>query len=121
MRRLVRPSREEQLSQLRSQTPAGSFQRRLLDVLGEGGYRLPDAAGKLIEAPACAVDFFYAPNVCVFCEGPAQDQQMEAARDRELHMALVQRGYRVLVIRCDQDIRSQLAQYPEVFGLPEGR
>jgi ATP-dependent helicase YprA (DUF1998 family) len=110
-------SREEHLAWLRAITDSRSdLERRFIEVLDHGGYRLPDDAQKRIVTPPCVVDFFYDPNVCVFCDGSVHDEPAQVARDREIREELVQRGYRVIVVRYDQDICQKLANYPDVFG-----
>jgi len=83
------------------------------------GYRLPDGAQKSIPEPRCLVDFFYEPNVLVFCDGPAHDLETTRREDEALRLELVAQGYRVIVLRYDEDLETQLRRYPEVFGKPE--
>ena len=97
--------------------PRSPLERQLLDLLYRLSGRLPDAAQKGIETPRCVVDFFYEPNVCVFCDGPPHDHPKVQDQDQKIRRQLLALGYRVIVIRHDQDLLSQVKKYPEVFGV----
>ncbi|MDD5466837.1 MAG: hypothetical protein PHS96_03435 [Anaerolineales bacterium] len=92
------------------------MERRLLDVLASGYFRLPDDAQRAIPEPRTVPDFFYEPNICVFCDGAVHDQPDQRRLDQVLRQELVSRGYQVIVIRYDRDLLEQIREFPGVFG-----
>ncbi len=108
---------DEQLQWLMSLTDAQSdIERRFLQTLAEGGYRLPDDAQRKIETLNCVADFFYQPNICVFCDGSAHDSPQQIERDTRQRAELADHGFRVILIRYDQNLRDPILAFPEVFG-----
>jgi hypothetical protein len=114
--------RAEQLAWLLDRTdPASNDERKFLEFLHDGGFRLPDdAQNRPADGLYVQPDFYYErkdrPGVCVFVDGPDHDAPMQAEADRRLREELADRGFRVVVIRADEDLAKQVAGYPDVFG-----
>jgi len=108
-------SREEHFAQLRSRTQS-ELERHFLDFLAERGYRLPDEAQKSFLEPRCLADFFYAPNVVIFCDGPVHDRPDQRRIDEALRRQLIEQGYRVLVLRPEENFEGFTQRHPDIFG-----
>jgi hypothetical protein len=107
-------SHQEHLESLRSRTQS-AFERLFLNTLAEGSYRLPDDAQRSFQEPRCIADFFYEPNVVVFCDGPPHDKPDQQRVDDAIRRELRSRGYRVVVVRHESPIEQQIDSFPEVF------
>ncbi|HFQ93675.1 MAG TPA: DUF1998 domain-containing protein [Anaerolineae bacterium] len=102
---------------LRGQTdPASGLERDFLDYLRQTGRRLPDAAQAELADAYSRPDFFYEPNVCVFCDGSVHDQPQQKAHDAQIRQELRDLGYRVVVYRYDADLETLLQTHQDIFG-----
>jgi len=77
---------------------------------------MPDEAQKPLQDYYSIPDFFYEPNVCLFCDGSVHDEPEQRQKDRITRQELKDLGYWVIVIRYDEDLEEQIKRYPDVFG-----
>ena len=112
-------SYDEQYEWLRQQTDARSkLERDLLDHLYREGQKLPDSAQKTLSNYPCRPDFYYEDSyVCVFCDGSVHDQPKQAEDDKRLRADLINKGYRIVVVRYDRPLGEQVNEYKDVFGI----
>uniref|UniRef100_A0A7V3KNH1 DEAD/DEAH box helicase n=1 Tax=candidate division WOR-3 bacterium TaxID=2052148 RepID=A0A7V3KNH1_UNCW3 len=110
-------SYEDHYHLLRSLTDSRSdLERKFIDYLYQSKRRLPDEGQKYLKDYYSNPDFFYEPNVCIFCDGSVHDEPLQREKDRITRQELKDLGYRVIVIRYDQDLEEQIRRYPDVFG-----
>ena len=109
---------EEHYRWLRSLTDSRSeLERRFIDHLYQTRRNLPDEAQKAVAEVNTIPDFYYSGcHACVFCDGAIHDEPAQQQRDKDVRRQLRESGYRVIVIRYDRDLETQIAQYPDVFG-----
>jgi ATP-dependent helicase YprA (DUF1998 family)/very-short-patch-repair endonuclease len=114
-------SYDAHLQDLLTRTDSRSdLERRFLHALAQNRHRLPTTAQKplALDDQKVLADFFYDPNICVFCDGSVHDAPAQKAQDERQRRTLRQKGYRVIVIRYDEDLHQQIAQHPDIFGPP---
>lgn len=110
-------SYEEHYHWLRSLTDSRSgLERKFIDYLYQTHRRLPDDAQKPLQDYYSIPDFFYEPNICVFCDGSVHDTPEQKKKDRITRQELKDLGYRVVVIRYDKDLEKQINRFSDIFG-----
>jgi very-short-patch-repair endonuclease len=108
---------EEHYRWLRSLTDTRSeLERRFIDYLYSTKRRLPDEAQKPLGDYFTIPDFFCQPNICIFCDGAVHDHPEQKEKDRLVRQELKELGYRVIIIRYDQDLEEQIQRFPDIFG-----
>jgi hypothetical protein len=115
-------TREEKLERLlRAADPASPGESVFVRFLYHNGHKLPDRAQT---RPADDVyvqpDFYFEregiPGVCVFIDGSVHNTPGVQAHDEEMRQQLRDRGFRVVSIRPDMNLESQILDYPGIFS-----
>ncbi|MEO6653110.1 MAG: DEAD/DEAH box helicase, partial [Ilumatobacteraceae bacterium] len=94
-----------------------SLERRFLDFLRDGGYRLPDRAQVTVDGVRARPDFVYdrsGMDVAVFLDGPHHDDDQVSVRDAAAEDRLDDAGWHVVRVRYDDDWMSIMRASPSV-------
>ncbi len=92
-----------------------STEEQFLKYLFEHGLKLPDEAQPKIERIYVAPDFYYKPNVLIFCDGTPHDNLTIIKTDKDKRDALKQAGYQVLVWTYKDSLEEFVAKRPDIF------
>ena len=91
------------------------MERKFLEYLYRNGLRLPDSEQVLDTEVYCRLDFFYAPDIVVFCDGKPHDKPGIKENDRINRELLRKKGRRVLVWNYRDTLEDFIMQSPDVF------
>ena len=99
-------------------TPAPAPPSRWLRFIDQHGYRLPDAAQKLIAAAHTTPDFLYDEAcVAVYIDGPVHEFPERAARDAAQQTAMEDLGWAVVRFTAEDDWPVLIVQNKTTFGV----
>ncbi len=100
---------------LGSVDPNSSTERVFLEHVHEKGLRLPDSAQKSVDGIYVQPDFFYEPDVWVFCDGTPHDDAHVKEEDQSKRQAILNRGDQVFVYYYKEDLAVRIASRPDIF------
>jgi hypothetical protein len=93
-----------------------STEDKFLKYLYANNLRLPDETQFTVPEVYVRPDFFYKPNVLIFCDGTPHDRPDVQRDDLAKRNALEDIGkYRILVWRYDQPLEEFIAKSPDIF------
>jgi len=92
-----------------------STEDKFLKYLYNQGIKLPDDAQPKVENLYVRPDFYYKPNVCIFCDGSPHDDSQVKEDDTQKRLALKNAGYQVLSWYYKNSLEEFIAQRPDIF------
>ncbi len=95
--------------------PNSSTEDKFLKFLYENGIKLPDKAQPKVDEMFVRPDFYYKPNVFVFCDGTPHDNPEVKKDDTIKRAALKNAGYQVLSWYYKDSLEALIATRPDIF------
>jgi hypothetical protein len=92
-----------------------STERTFLEHLYQQGLRLPDAAQKLFPGVYVQPDFFYEPNVWIFCDGTPHDDAALREDDHAKRQAIINAGGEVVVWHYRDSLEELIRSRGDIF------
>ncbi len=109
-------SYEEQYRSLLTQIdPNSTTEKRFLDWIYKNGLRLPDAAQKQTSDIYSQPDFFYEPDIHIFCDGTPHDRPEIKEKDHQIRQAIRNKGEQVIVYYYKDSMEDLTAKRSDVF------
>ena len=108
---------DEHFETLRRQLdPNSSTELEFLEYLRAHDLRLPDSSQRTVDGIYVQPDFFYEPDVWVFCDGSPHDKPEIRENDRVKRQAILNRGDQVFVYYYKDDLANKIASRPDIFS-----
>jgi hypothetical protein len=92
-----------------------STERKFLDYLHQQGLRLPDAAQRPFPGVYVMPDFFYEPNVWIFCDGTPHDDLAIREQDDAKRQAIINAGGEVIVWHYRNSLEELILKRSDIF------
>jgi superfamily II DNA/RNA helicase len=109
-------SYEEQYHALQAgRDQTSSTEDAFLKFLNKNSLRLPDAVQPKVEHLFVKPDFFYKPNIYIFCDGTPHDSPVVQKDDIEKRSALKKDGYQVLSWYYKDKLEDFVIKRPDIF------
>lgn len=100
---------------MRAIDPNSDTEKKFLKYLYDNGLNLPDSAQKRVDGIYVQPDFFYEPDLWVFCDGTPHDKPAIKQKDKELREAITNRGHQVFVYYYLDDLAEIISSRPDIF------
>ncbi|NQU03225.1 MAG: DUF1998 domain-containing protein [Syntrophaceae bacterium] len=95
--------------------PNSSTEKKFLDYLYKNGQRLPDAAQKRTKDIYSQPDFFYEPDIHIFCDGTPHDKPETKKHDTEIRQAIRNKGEQVFVYYYQDNLEDIITKRSDIF------
>jgi superfamily II DNA/RNA helicase len=95
--------------------PNSSTEEKFLKFLYQNGIKLPDEAQPKVDKMFVRPDFFYKPNVFIFCDGTPHDNPDVKKDDLDKRAALKNSGYQILSWYYKDSLEEFIAKRPDIF------
>jgi hypothetical protein len=106
---------EQYQSLLKKFDKKSSTELEFIKYLYKNGLRLPDDAQKYTVDIYSQPDFFYSPDIHVFCDGTPHDEPAIKARDKEIRDAIRNKGEQVFVYYYRDKLDEIISKRPDIF------
>ena len=95
--------------------PNSSTEKRFLKHLYDHNLRLPDSAQRRVDGVYVQPDFFYEPDIHVFCDGTPHDRPDIKEKDNVKRAQIRSLGEKVFVYYYQDDLAELIASRPDIF------
>ena len=92
-----------------------STEAKFLNYLYKNNLRLPDSAQKTVEGVFVRPDFFYEPNIHIFCDGTPHDRTEVKEDDEIKRQQMMSMGLQVLVYYYKDNLDDLIKSRPDIF------